>query len=72
MRLECGWRHAQKRWAENLEDFEKKIQLSSDYDVEKLKSDHDVEKLKSDHGVEGWHWAMEADSWVFYRCGGGD
>ena len=23
MGLECGWRHAQKRWAENLEDFEK-------------------------------------------------
>ena len=21
--LECGWRHAQKRWAVNLEDFEK-------------------------------------------------
>ena len=25
--LECGWHHAQKRWAVNLEDFEKKIQL---------------------------------------------
>ena len=23
MRQECGWRHAQKRWAENFEDFEK-------------------------------------------------
>ena len=23
MGLECGWRYAQKRWAENLEDFEK-------------------------------------------------
>ena len=25
MRLECGWRHAQKRWAENLEDFWKRF-----------------------------------------------
>ena len=25
MRLECGWRHAQKRWAKNLEDFEKDL-----------------------------------------------
>ena len=23
IRLECGWRHAQKKWSENLEDFEK-------------------------------------------------
>ena len=31
----------------------KKIQLGSDYGVEKLGSDHGVEKLKSEHGVEG-------------------
>ena len=30
----------------------KKIQLSSDHDMEKLCSDHGVEKLKSYHGVE--------------------
>ena len=50
MELECGWRHAQKRWAENLEDFEKD---SVDFHVvEKLGSDHDVEKLGFVHGVE--------------------
>ena len=31
----------------------KKIQLRSDYGVEKLTSDHGVEKLKSNHAVEG-------------------
>ena len=51
MELDCGWRHAQKKWAENLEDF-LKIQLSSDHGVEKLRPDHGVEKLGSDHGVE--------------------
>ena len=35
--------------------FWKKIQL---------KSDHCVEKLEFDHAVEGWHWTMQADSWV--------
>ena len=69
--LEYGWRHAQKRWAENLEDYEKKIQLRIDHGVKKLGSDHGVEKLKSDHGVENLrldhprrqlsfcHWGIE-------------
>ena len=71
MGLECGWHHAQKRWAENLEDFEK-------YSVEvriwweKLRSDHRVEKLKSDHAIEGLQTIEFLPlSWVFYRGGGG-
>ena len=37
--LECGWRHAGKRWSWEFEDFEKE-------------------------SVEGWHWTIQADSWV--------
>ena len=39
-------------------------ELMSDHSVEKLKADHGVEKLKSKHAIEGWHWIMQADSWV--------
>ena len=66
MKLECRWRHAQKRWAENLEDFEKR----SDHRDEKLRSDHAVEKVRLDHAgrqLSLYHWGIE--NWVFY-CGG--
>ena len=43
--LECGWRHAQKRWVENLEDFEKEI----------------VEFRPWCWEVEFWPWCWEAE-----------
>ena len=77
MWLEYRWHHAKKRWAENVEDFEKDSidfqpwwwELSSDHGVEKLSSDHDVEKLGSDHGVEKLGPTMVLQNWDWTtRC----
>ena len=50
---ECGWHHAQKRWVENLEDFEKDL----------------VEVRPQCWEVEVWPWCWEVGvqlwSWGF-------
>ena len=49
MGLECGWRHARKRWSWEYEDFE----------------EESVEKLRLDHWGESWILTVERCSWVF-------
>ena len=49
MRLECGWRHARKRWSWEFEDFEK----------EQLRLDHGERELSFYHWGESWIWAVE-------------
>ena len=61
--LECGWRRAQKKWAKNLEDFEKDSVEVRTWCWE-VGSDLGAEKLKSDHAVEGWHWTTDAANWA--------
>ena len=67
MGQECGWRHAQKRWSWEFEDFEKESVESWDWTVE-------AESGISAIGAESWdlyRWGMELDlgrwrcSWVF-------
>ncbi len=65
MRLECGWRHAQKRWAENLKDFEKdSVEVRPWCWDGTMQADNWVSVI----GAENWvlcHWV------VFYYCSGG-
>ena len=77
MRLECGWCHVQKRWVENLEDFEKITavgvkpwcwEVGSDHGVEKLGSDHGVEKLGPTMVLRSWGPTMVLRSWVQPWC----
>ena len=72
MGLECGWRHAQKRWAENLEDFEKdSVEVRPwCWEVEVRPGSWDIEigPCKADNWVL-CHWGIE--HWVLYRWGGG-
>ena len=77
--LECGWRHAQKRWADNWEDFEKRFSWGP---TMVLRSWHQTlvlrgKDLRLDHAgrqLSFCHWGRELSSlplsWVFYRCGG--
>ena len=64
MRLEWGWRHAQKRWAENLEDFWKRFSrvptmvLRSWGPTMVLRSWGPTKELRI------WDWAMQVDNWV--------
>ena len=70
MGLECGWRHAWKRWAENLRmlkitsvEFQPwcwKVGLW--HGVEKLESDHALEDSRLDHAgrqLSFCHWGRE-------------
>ena len=72
IRLECGWHHAQKWWAENLEDFK-------NHSSWKLTLDHVGKNLGSlppwqrrwvlchwgrQLQLGFWVWTMEDDSWV--------
>ena len=56
MRLECWWSHSQKRWAENLEDFEKGSVEVRPWCWE-VEVRHGVQKLRI------WDWTMQADNW---------
>ena len=61
IRLECGWHHIQKRWAENL----RILKITS---VEDFRLEHAGRQLSF------CHWGRELSSLplcrVFYRCGG--
>ena len=49
--LECGWRHAQKRWPENLEDFEKES--------------NEFRPLCWEVGVWPWCWEVVVRPWCW-------
>ena len=51
MGLECGWRHVQKRWAENLEDFEK--------------DSVEFRPWCWEVGVRPWCWEVGVRSWCW-------
>ena len=57
MKLECGWRHAQKRWSWEFEDFEKMSFELSDIEargkVLQISTDRDLKQLKM-RRVLGW------------------
>ena len=55
MGLECGWRHARKRWSWECEDFEKS----------QLRLEHGGRELSFCHWDESWSLTVERRSWIF-------
>ena len=60
MWLECWWRHAQKRWAENLEDFEK-----DSVEVRPWCWEVGARPWCCEVGARTWYWEVEIRPWIW-------